>query len=151
MALLTVDQVRDLFYEKDGTLYNKVSRGRALKDTPAGSVDRQGYICVRVQNKAYKAHRLVWVLYKGVWPSKDLDHIDRNPANNSISNLREVTRRQNALNRSVKAKGYSKVGSRYIAQIKVAGKLIYLGSFKTEKEAGEAYKKAREHYCGGMV
>lgn len=148
MALLTVDRIKDLFYEKDGVLYNKISRGRARQDAPSGSVDKQGYICVRVQGKAYKAHRLVWVLYNNDWPTKDLDHLDGNPANNSISNLREVTNRQNALNRKIKAKGYTKIGSKYKAQIKVSGKLIYLGVFNTEEEASNAYIEARENYCG---
>ncbi len=45
----------------------------------------------------YQYHRAVWLYTYGEVP-KELDHIDGDPTNNRISNLRAVTSRENNLN-----------------------------------------------------
>lgn len=48
--------------------------------------------------KFYYVHRLVWETFMGEIPEgKEIDHIDGNPHNNSLSNLQIVTRRENLL------------------------------------------------------
>ena len=60
------------------------------------------------------AHRVVWFLCKGEDPGDFLiDHIDGNPSNNRIENLRKVTASQNS--RNCKAKSNNKFGIRGIA------------------------------------
>lgn len=51
--------------------------------------------------KAIWMHRFVWYLHYGV-PEEGyvIDHIDRNPLNNCISNLRLATIQENAMNQS---------------------------------------------------
>jgi hypothetical protein len=44
------------------------------------------------------AHRVLWALHYGTWPVGELDHINGDPADNRIVNLREVTRKVNARN-----------------------------------------------------
>src|SRR5690606_14509351 len=51
-------------------------------------------------NTSVTVHKLVYEAFKGVLPAKlNIDHVDRNPENNIVSNLRAVTRSQNSMNR----------------------------------------------------
>jgi hypothetical protein len=97
--------------------------------------------------------------------NEECDHIDRNPENNKIDNLRWVTRNENLLNRrnygKGKLKGVSYCGSDYKlkdgtikksnvirAQITINGKRMSLGNYKSEQEAHEAYKQAYLNHYG---
>jgi len=90
---------------------------------------------------------------------EECDHIDRNPQNNCLENLRWVTRSVNQINKSAygksKYKGvYYKTqknkegNSLIISRISINGKQLYLGVFKTEEEAYEAYKQAFKKHHG---
>jgi hypothetical protein len=73
-----------------------------------------------------------------------VDHIDGNPLNNQSNNLRLVTHRENQQNRKEHRKGRLQgtnliAGKYWIANVQEKGKKIYLGIFKTEKEANSAY------------
>ena len=72
--------------------------GRILKTTPH---KRSGYVQVHLNDHTYYYHR---ILAKHFIPNPDdlleVDHIDRNKANNSLDNLRWVNRSQNMSNRS---------------------------------------------------
>ncbi len=67
----------------------------------AGARGAKGYYTVRTQSRAYKAHHLVLILHDQ-WPEEgqQCDHVDRNPGNNKIANLRWVTPSQNNRNSS---------------------------------------------------
>lgn len=55
---------------------------------------------VAINGKYYKAHRLVYILHnKNIDPSLVIDHIDGDPLNNKIENLRQVSYSENAKNR----------------------------------------------------
>lgn len=85
-------------------------------------------------------------------PGMEVDHIDGNRLNNQRSNLRIVQPIENRMNKPNKCGflGAKKDGSTrntYRAQIFYKGKTIHLGSYKSAKEANQAYvKKARELY-----
>jgi hypothetical protein len=132
-----------------------------------GSKTNKGYLNVGIKGKTYQVHRLILFAFKG-FPidNKVCDHIDRNPLNNNIENLRWVTQQENTLNRKVwgksKFKGVTfhiskykkKDGSITIgkpspkADIYINKKHISLGYFKTEEEAHQAYKQAYLNHYG---
>lgn len=86
------------------------------------------------------------------------DHINHNTLDNRKSNLRTATKQQNHANRefTVNSTGYRGViasrnnGSplKFHAQIKDNKKNIYLGAFKTSKEAAAAYNMAASTIYG---
>lgn len=66
----------------------------------AGSKSCDGW-SVSYQRKPYRAHRIVYLLHYCSIDSKCvIDHIDGNPFNNKIENLRSVTCSENTRNRS---------------------------------------------------
>lgn len=76
----------------------------------------------------------------------EIDHIDGNPLNNRRKNLRFVTHRQNSQNlkrhRNGETLGTTLLeNGKWQAVIHIK-KSVYLGSFKTKEEAGDAYQKA---------
>ena len=112
-----------------------------------GCVDGSGYIIISVLDKLYRAHRLAWLYMYGEFPKFDIDHKNRNKADNRIINLREATRQQNIFN-SVKKNnssgitGVSAIPNRknWRARTCINGKSIYIGTYKTKEEAAKAYK-----------
>lgn len=73
----------------------------------------------------------------------DVDHINHARNDNRLFNLRFVTRSENSKNQSLSSKSttgvtgvsFLKARKKYIAQIGVNRKLIYLGMFETLEEA----------------
>lgn len=87
---------------------------------------------------------------------ENVDHINNDPLDNRRDNLRVASRSQNLANTLRSTNRYSKLkGARYnkrykswSSSIQIDGKLIYLGTFSTDKEAHEAYKKAHAKRYG---
>ena len=122
----------------------------------AGSL-HAGYVRIRLDRKAYLAHRLAWLLTYKKWPSQEIDHIDGNRANNIVSNLRDVSKYVNQQNlleskKSRKSTGFlgtSRSGPNFMARIRIDKKETYLGSFKTAQLAHEAYLQAKRIFHPG--
>lgn len=75
------------------------------------------------------------------------DHIDHNTLDNRLLNLRIVTHQQNSFNiKNTKGYYWHKKAKKYLAQITVSGKNIYLGLFQTAEEARDAYLQAKSIY-----
>jgi hypothetical protein len=106
--------------------------------------------------KPYPEHRLIWALYYKEWPPKEMviDHINGDPFDNKIDNLRLVTHRENAMNRRLSCNNKSGViGVHYYAsreqwqaQITVKGKKINLGRFDNFDDAVKSRKDAEIKY-----
>lgn len=128
----------------------KVDQGKAKTGSLAGALNPRGYVSIGWGKKHYSAHRLAWYFVYGRWPRQHIDHINGNPRDNRISNLREATPAQNSANRirnrnkSESAwKGVHKSSkNRWRAQIQVRGSVHYLGSFDSELAAAAAYEAA---------
>jgi hypothetical protein len=63
----------------------------------AGHLHSSGYIHVRVNGHLYKAHRLIFKLVHGDEPL-EIDHINGNPSDNRINNLKSSDIKQNMRN-----------------------------------------------------
>jgi len=98
--------------------------------------------------KPIMTHHLVWFLCTKVWPSQQIDHIDGNPANNRIENLRLTTHTQNLWNQKKQKgttstyKGVKKQGKKWRVTFTHNRKQIHVGYFITEVEAAQAYNVA---------
>ena len=103
----------------------------------------KGYSTVSIQGVIYRDARVAYYLATGTDPGRFyVDHIDRDPTNNKLSNLRLATPSQNRMNAPRKAKGWVKVKSGYAAKIWVPRKgFEHLGVFATAEEATAAYNK----------
>ena len=117
-----------------------------LKGKRAGShrPDRQGYR-LRFTHEGTKYNiqmaRVIWYLQTGEDPGDlNIDHIDRNRNNNVWTNLRLVSQQINCFNRSG-VKGYCRNRNRWRVDIRMYGKSIAHGSFKTEEEARAFYEE----------
>ena len=103
-----------------------------------------GYWYGRLFDIGVAAHHAVFAIHHGRWPT-EIDHINRNPSDNRIENLRETSRAENLLNTasrggSSKFKGVSwcKRDKTWMAYIKVNRKMKNLGLFKNEEDAARA-------------
>ena len=106
----------------------------------------------RIFSRDYQAHRIIWLWMTGRWPVVEIDHRNRNRADNRFKNLHEVTGNQqnqrNASRRNNKSgfTGVYMINGKYIAHIKVNKRLIYLGTFPTIEAAAAARQAANEKY-----
>jgi len=123
----------------------------------AGNKTEGGYFRIKVDNRLYLAHRLMFFVFYGVDPLEyEVDHIDGNKENNKPDNLRLATHSQNQQNSPAyknNNSGYRgvhwhKQHRKYVAEIQVNKKNHHLGLFKTKEEASLAYQKAASELFG---
>jgi hypothetical protein len=146
------DMKMNLHYDPEtGVVTYKNSRyGTKTPGEEAGWVDGDHMRIVYKEMK-YLLHRVCWALYYGEWPKHSIDHIDRNPFNNRIDNLRDVPQKVNNSNKgkydSIYTGVYRKASGKYVSYISKDRKKYYLGTFHCPVEAAKAYNtKARELY-----
>lgn len=153
-ADITADEARALFqYDPEN---GQLSREGGV----AGYVDKSnGYRSVRVRGRKYKAHRLAWLIVHGDWPSDFLDHINGDRDDNRLVNLRECSNAENLRNTGAyrcNKTGYKGVSlhkrdRKYYANIRVDGRLRFLGSYATALEAHAAYCEAAAKLHGDFA
>jgi hypothetical protein len=150
---MTLEELVCFLEYKEGKLFWIKSPSKRIQPrTRAGTLCPTGYRQVKIQGKKYLEHRLIWYLIKGVWPALEIDHINRKRDDNRIENLREVNHKQNCKNRKYKRKGrgkgyvFDRTRNKYMAYIKIDGRLKYLGRYQTAEEASTAHEKAKLTY-----
>lgn len=109
------------------------------------SLHKDGYKSGGLLGMSVLAHRVLWALVYGEWPDC-LDHINGNPSDNRIQNLRAVSQDVNNKNRrrskSGSVLGVYQRGRRWAAYIGARPKRIHLGQFGCQTAAMIARKKA---------
>ena len=148
---LTQEYLREaLAYESDtGEFHWKRKPRNALAGKLAGGLTSSGQLAIQIDGKTYMAHALAWLYVHGTLPEM-IDHINGDPLDNRVTNLRLCTPSQNQWNRGVSknnTSGFKGVSwrarrSKWYAAIQVYGKTKYLGSFDTAEAAAEAYSAA---------
>lgn len=108
--LLGPEFVRECFEYRDGVLYWSLTRpedhfGRHAdyvtfqKKTagkPAGRKAEDGHISIKFRRNGksvqLSAHRVVWMMHYEKWPEHKVGHINGDPSDNRIENLRDAER-----------------------------------------------------------
>ena len=106
--------------------------------------------------KKYCTHRIAWLIYYGEWPKNEIDHINQDPTDNRIENLRDVTHAENNKNRTLQnnsTTGYigvsyctSRLTTKYRADISINNVNKYLGFYDTAEEAAAVRAVASINY-----
>jgi HNH endonuclease len=128
-----ISTLREYFhYNPDnGHLTWKVSKGGAQCGNVVNASAGGGHKQVVVNRQKCYLHRIAWVMYYGKGPGDlDVDHINGQPGDNRIKNLRLVTRSENQANRKLNNDNKSGVRSvtrnknskKWRAEIKFRGK-----------------------------
>lgn len=155
---LTKDLLHELFEYKKGQLYWRVSRGNHIRRGGAAGWPDKVYVRVMVNNAAYLAHRVIYLMHHGFLP-EFVDHINGDPRDNRIENLRAASRSDN--NRNRRTNGNNKAGvkgvhwdaprKKWKAQISFNGRQRYLGLFDSLEDAAAAVRAVREENHGEFV
>ena len=151
---ITQELVKELFDYRDGQLYwKKTTSKRSIAGNLAGYLSKRGYWRVSIDYKHYYTHRIIFLMFHGHLP-KLLDHIDSNPLNNKIENLRAATSAENVRNSKlrknntsgVKGVSWSKLHKKWRVEVMVDGKTHRLGLFKDLELAQLVAQEARNKY-----
>ena len=96
---VTQKQLQEMLdYDKDTGIFKWKDNVKGVGGKIAGYTNSKGYVFIRIKNKLYRAHRLAWIYEYGEISDKEIDHIDNNPNNNKINNLRLCTSSENKQN-----------------------------------------------------
>ena len=156
---ITADELRSILHYNPltGVFTRRKSAGGRMAGKVSGSPTADGYTKIGVSRKSYKAHRLAWLYVYGTWPTYQIDHINRDRADNRICNLRDVTHQQNLCNTNTYSnntsghKGVRYCDGKFVARIRVNYRLVNLGYFKTFDEAVAARVAAEKLYWAELA
>lgn len=96
------------------------------------------------------SHRVAWAVVHGEWPDGEIDHINHDPTDNRLANLRAVSASLNQRNKRIPRSNKSgavgvrfyKATNRWVAFMRIGNKSHHLGYFKDFDEAVRARKDA---------
>ena len=150
---LTCEEANELFEYRDGHLYWKKPGKSRRMGQPVGSKSGDGYICVKIQYKLHRVHRLVWAMH-GNKPAPFIDHINGDQLDNRIENLRAATHSQNCMNRRQRSdnksgiKGVMRRKNKWYGCVTLNYKVYPAGYFDCIEDAAAAVDKLRKELHG---
>ena len=146
---ISVVLARVAYNPETGDFIAKVQRGRRRAGDKLGYADALGYIKLCFDGRWVMAHRLAWRLIHGGWPAGEIDHINGNPSDNRIVNLRVATRSQNVMNtRRGNGVCYRPDRGKYQVSIMANGRNHFIGMFKDKGAAERAGAAAKVRLHG---
>ncbi|PAQ03698.1 HNH endonuclease [Mesorhizobium mediterraneum] len=143
-----------LSYDPETGLFTNLKRRTSCSvGTIVGGLNDQGYVMISFEGRGHRAHCLAFAYMTGAFAPHEIDHKDRDRANNKWGNLRPATVAENKANTKVRVdnatglKGVNKKRRRFAARIHISGQVLHLGVFDTAQDAHQAYlKAAKAHY-----
>ena len=156
--ILTQERLKELLhYNPDTGIFIWIglnARARRIKIGDVAGCVLRNRIRIRTHGKAHYAHRLAWLYVNGEWPNGEIDHINHDPQDNRIDNLRVVNHQTNGKNQKFSISNTSgatgiywyKRGKKWQASIRVNGGNIHLGYFVNYDDAVAVRKNAEISY-----
>ena len=148
---------KNVFEYKDGELFwTKKASDKVEIGKRAGYLMPVGRRRIRIYGTSWQEHRVIFLMHKGYLPLQ-IDHIDCNPLNNTIENLREATQLENSwnkrINKNINSSGYKNVSwkkdrAKWKVEVKTSGKPNFIGYFDDIELAALAAVEARDLYHG---
>ena len=127
---------------------------RLYKLVKTNQINKYGHQSITIKSVSYPLHRVLMLMQTGNLPEQ-IDHIDGNPSNNKIQNLRPCNYLQNMANRKINANSTTGVknvrriyNGKYVVTIQINKKKIYLGSFWDLELADLVAREARLKFYG---
>lgn len=160
MPALEVRRIFDYDPDKGLLLWRERGFGRRVGSAACSWPGRHGYLYITLTVKTPRRHylvaHLVWAWMHGRWPTGQIDHINRDKADNRLCNLRETTQSRNMVNKSpLKSSRSQRNGvkldmrnGRYYPYLWVGNRNIYMGGYATADEAYEVRMAAEIAYYG---
>jgi hypothetical protein len=151
----TIDEFHMWFSYRDGMLTWKKRPGGPVKAGEIAGTSCGRYMRVCYGGKMRLIHRIIFAMHHGYMP-ECIDHIDGNPFNNRIENLREATVKQNQYNSKtpthntsgVKGVSWDASESKWRVQIKTPSGKRNWGRFSSFDEAVAVAQSVKEEHHG---
>lgn len=138
-----------LYYDSNtGILYRKLRNGELKQQVNPKS----GYKMTRFGDTLISLHRLImWYFYGPIPSHYVIDHIDGNSLNNKLRNLRFATKKTNQYNKHILGATWEEKRQKWKVSITHNYKRIFIGRFKTLREAQKAYVEASKDIQGEFL
>jgi hypothetical protein len=156
---MNYDLLHEMFVYDDGFLYRKKTTSTNAKDgSVVGRPNELGYLRFSIGKKQYRVHRAIFLMHHGYLPDY-IDHIDGNPSNNKIENLRECTLKQNSWNAKksnantsgIKGVNWHKKSNKWRVFVSVNGKTKHFGTYHDIDYAKFVAEAMRYKYHGNFA
>lgn len=144
-GLLTIKHpTLGVLVREDGMVFTKIPGGNNKNyGWTSGSINKQGYCQVCIQYKRYYVHRLVAETFLENPENKPtVDHINRTPSDNMVSNLRWATYKEQLDNTKAVDKELAKYGVRQCDNRREWCKLA-MRAFRERKKEASAAKESQ--------
>jgi hypothetical protein len=128
----------------------KYNKERILTLLSSKTGHKHVYLYHKMDAKKFRVHRLVYSAFIGEIGDLYIDHINGNPSDNNLNNLRKCTPRENSTFDNVKRTkssmyvgvSWDKTRGKWYAKLNIKEKQIPLGRFINEIDAHNAYQNA---------
>lgn len=136
--------------------WRKKPSKRVVVGAPAGFPTATGHLRIEIAGHRYWVHHIAWLFGHGEWPPDIVDHMDSNPRNNRIDNLRIADASKNMQNSKIyctnassfKGVSFCSQTRKWRAVITKDGRYHNLGRFASAEAAHAAYLRATDKMFG---